>query len=140
MKIIEASYVGVAFSDHLALIIKIKLPENMSKLISPKSRPLFKSKPIVIQDKTFQTRLKSNFVLWKEIRKSTNINILAWWELVVKPGFKKLLIRRGQEINRERTGELNILLIRQSYLVRKLQLGKTHLLSELKFVQAEIIK
>ena len=140
LKIIEASYVGVAFSDHLALIIKIKLPENMSKLISPKSRPLFKSKPIVIQDKTFQTRLKSNFVLWKEIRKLTNINILTWWELVVKPGIKKLLIERGQEINRERTGELNILLIRQSYLVRKLQLGKTHLLSELKFVQAEIMK
>ena len=138
--ILEAYYVGVAFSDHLTLIVRIKLPENMSKLVSPKSKPLFKSKPNVIQDDIFQSRLKLNFELWLEVRKSTNIDVLNWWELVVKPNIKKLLIARGREINKERNGELNLLLIRQSYLVRKLQLGRSHFLADLKLVQAEIVK
>ena len=136
LQIIEASYVGVAFSDHLSLIIKIKLPENMSKLVSPKSKPFFKSKPSVIQDEIFQSRLKTNFKLWQEVRKSTNITVLTWWELVVKPSIKKLLITRGQEINRQRNGELNLLNIRQLYLVKKLQSGKFNFLSQLKLVQA----
>ena len=51
--VLEAYYVGVAFSDQFAYIVKIQLPENMEKLVSPKSQPLFKSKPEVIQDQLF---------------------------------------------------------------------------------------
>ena len=138
LEIVEAYYVGVAFSDHLTHIVKIKLPQNMTKIASPKSKPLFKSKPNVIQDEKFKSRLKENLNLWYQIR-SAGLDVLNWWELVVKPGIKKLLIDRGREINQERTGALNLLQIRQSYLVQKLQSGQHHRLAELKLVQKEIV-
>ena len=53
---------------------------------------------------------------------------------------KKLLIERGREITVQKNGELNLLLIRQAYLVRKLQTGKMHLLAQLHYVQAEIVR
>ena len=137
LQILEAYYVGVAFSDHLTFIIKIKLPSSMSKLTSPKSRPLFKSKPCVIQDSKFKSKLKEYFTLWLQVRQA-GLETLTWWEIVVKPGIKRLLIERGQEMNKENTGILNLLQIRQSYLVRKLQLGHLDRLVELKIVQNQI--
>ena len=138
LKILEAKYVGVAFSDHLTLVVKIKLPQNMEKIVSPKSKPLFKAKPNVIQDETFKGRLKDNFHLWSQVR-DAGLDILTWWELVVKPGIKKLLIERGREINFERAGELNLLQIRQAYLVKQLQSGNMNRLAELKLVQNKIV-
>jgi exonuclease III len=138
LSVLEAYYVGVAFSDHLPHIIKIKLPTPISKLFSPKSRPLFKSKPSVIQDQKFKERLKENFSLWSKVRQA-GLSTLPWWELIVKPGIKRLLIERGQELNKESTGALNLLLIRQSYLVRKLQSGQLDRLGELKLVQSQIV-
>ena len=41
-EILDASYVGVAFSDHLALVVKIKAPNNFAKLRSPKRRAFYK--------------------------------------------------------------------------------------------------
>ena len=122
----------------MPLIIKIKVPQTMTKLSSPKSRPLFKSKPFVIQDIKFKEKLKENLVLWSQVRQA-GLNTLSWWEIIVKPGIKKLLIERGQEINKENTGALNLLQIRQSYLVRKLQAGHLDRLSELKLVQKQIV-
>ena len=50
---------------------------------------------------------------------------------MVKPGIRKLAIQRSKEINTERREELNLLLLRQVYLTRKLQLGQQHRLGEL---------
>ena len=66
------------------------------------------------------------------------MDVLTWWELVVKPGIKRLAIHRGKEINRGKRGELNLLLLQQSYLARKLQLGDLRKLSELRCVQIQI--
>ena len=140
LTVLEAYYVGIAFSDHFTFIVKIQLPENMGKLVSPKCKPLFKSKPEVVQDETFRTRLKTNFAVWQEVRISTGLDILDWWEIVVKPSIKKLLIERGREISELKTGKLNLLLIRQAYLVRKLQSGMSHYLAQLHYVQAEVVK
>ena len=117
LEIISAEYVGVAFSDHLSLVFTIKVPQQLSGLLCPKSKPLFKANPDVIRDKIFQARLKDSFALWSEI-KEYGIDILIWWELVVKTGIKKLLIERGKEMAKVRRGELNLLLLQQSYLVR----------------------
>ena len=64
LKISDAFYVGVAFSDHFALIVKMQLPNNMSRLASPKSKPLFKSNPAVISDPIFQDTLKKHVKVW----------------------------------------------------------------------------
>ena len=48
---------SVAFSDHMAHVIKVALPSTMDKFISPGTRPYFKTSPEVIYDKTFKERL-----------------------------------------------------------------------------------
>ena len=130
---------GVAFSDHFALIITVKVPDHFAKLACPRSKPLFKAKPEVVTDKLFKKRLQESFSKWIQV-KNFGLDVLTWWELIVKPGVKKLLLERGKEINRERAGELNLLQLRQAYLVRKVQSGQVYRLTELKSVQLENVK
>ena len=70
MVIVEVKYVGLAFSDHHGLIVKIKLPDSQAKLICPKSKPQFKAKPEVVRDKIFNDNLKLKFSAWTEIRQA----------------------------------------------------------------------
>ena len=63
---------------------------------------------------------------------------MPWWELVVKPGLKHLLIQRGKEMNKEKSGYLNLLLLKQAYHVQKLQRGDSTRLASQKLVQAEV--
>ena len=74
---------------------------------------------------------------WQEVN-DLGLDILSWWEIMVKPGIKKLAIQRSKELNREKRGELNLLLLRQAYLIRQLQKGQLQLLWELRAVQADI--
>ena len=137
IKIIEAKYVGLAFSDHQALVVKVCIPNLKDKLKCPKSKPRFKASPEVIKDQIFKERLTEKFASWIDI-KNAGLSILDWWEIIVKPGIKSLLIQRGKEINKHKAGQLNLLLLRQSYLVRKLQNGAFDKIVELKMVQQEI--
>ena len=136
---IDASYVGVSFSDHLGYIAKVRLPALLSKLSSPKSKPQFKAKPEVIRDSIFLESLRKQMTEWNIVKES-GVDILQWWELIVKPGLRKLLINRGKELKREKVGVLNLLLLRQSHLVRKIQAGSLERLQELKQVQLEIMQ
>jgi hypothetical protein len=70
--------------------------------------------------------------------KDKGMDFMLWWEHMVKPGIKKLLIERGKEMKEERSGFLNLLMQRQSYLVRKLQSGEQWRLTELREVQTNI--
>ena len=91
----------------------------------------------MIRDKIFNERLKVKFSAWSEVRES-GLNLMSWWEVIVKPGIKRLLIDRGKELNKERSGHLNLLLLKQAYLVQKLQRGDMSKLADLKLVQAEV--
>ena len=42
---------------------------------------------------------------WQRV-KEAGANTMLWWELLVKPGIKSLLIERGKEMNNERSGQL----------------------------------
>ena len=118
----------------MAYTVKLKLPSYLAKIFSPKSRPLFKSKPEVVQDKVFKARLQDNMVNWLLIN-SLGVPILKWWEGVVKPGIRKLAITRSKELNKERWSELNPLLLRQAYLKRKVHNGNMRNISKLKAIQ-----
>jgi hypothetical protein len=59
---------------------------------------------------------------------------LFWWEVVVKPGIRKLGMQRGKQISKDSRDELNIFLSRQDYLNRKVKMGQSELLVELKNV------
>ena len=128
----------MSFSDHFGHIARISLPKHFEKVISPKTRPLFKANPDIVRDTDFKARLHNQFQLLHQARLDLDIDILTWWEDFVKPSIKKLLIERGKEVSKERRGILNFLLIRQAYLVRKIQKGSINKLSELKTVQSEI--
>ena len=132
--LISAKYEPLAFSDHMAHVITISLPSAFNRILSPRSRPIFKLRREVIRDEYFRENLKEAMTDWLVVR-SRGMEVLQWWELVVKPGVRKLAMKRSKEINQERRGELNMLMLRQSYLARKLQCGDRFRLRELMGVQ-----
>ena len=69
-------------------------------------------------------------ITWKRI-KSFGMETLQWWEVIVKPGIVKLAKSRSKQITRERKEELNLLLVRQAYLNKKVKLGNFDLLGDL---------
>ena len=54
----------------------------------------------------------------------------------MKPGIKKLALKRGKELNRIKKEQLNLLRLRQSFLNRKLSIGETWRLRELKVINS----
>ena len=136
MEVKKAIYVPLAFSDHMAHVVEFIVPPNFSKIISPKSRPSFKIRAEVIMDNIYKERLTASFQMWKRVKdfQHQGSGVLSWWEHLVKPGIRKLALERNKEINRDRKEVLNLLLIRQAYLTRKLQQGMRLKLGELKEV------
>ena len=74
---------------------------------------------------------------WKNIR-AFGMNTLLWWEVVVKPGIRKLGMQRGKQMSKDSRAELNLLLIRQAYLNKKVKQGITEHLMELTTVHSLI--
>ena len=130
---VQAEYVSIAFSDHLAFIETISIPDNMSKVISPRSRPFFKTSPVVVKDPVFQARLKAAMLEWLEVK--DKLPVTRWWELIVKSGVRKLALNRTKEINKQRRSYLNLQMLRQVFLTKKVQGGEVGHLEELREVQ-----
>ena len=137
LKVINTKYTSLAFSDHLGMIVTLSLPDQMTKLLSPRTRPLFRTSPDVVVDDIFRESLETSMKKWKEVR-SHGVDILIWWEKLVKPGIRKLALERGKELKKERRSHLNFLLIRQAYLTKKIQQGVLSRITELRVVQAQI--
>ena len=135
----EAKYKSLAFSDHLALVTTFLLPDDIAKILSPRSRPFFKTKPAIVLDQKFKEELEVKMMEWQEVRKQ-GVDTLIWWEKLVKPGVRKLAIARSKKMNKEKRGYLNLILVRQAYLTSKVQLGMFSKLTELKHVHLLIEK
>ena len=121
INVIEVNYVGVAFTDHNALVVKIKILPNCKKYMSPRVSPLFKAKPEAVKDEVFKARLCAQYEVWEAAKNTANIPTLDWWERTVKPGIRQLLRVRGRELRLEKMRRINLLQLRQSYLIRKIQ-------------------
>ena len=136
ISITESKYLPVAFSDHFSQIIQISLPDQLSRILCPKSRSTFRLRPEVIMDNLFKERLAIEMESWQRIKNFQNdpIDTLLWWDLLIKPGIKRLGIQRSKELNKERREELNLLLLRQVYLVKKIQRGQVDKLGELRTI------
>ena len=118
----EAKYLPIAFSDHHGLVVTICLPDPLSRMVCPNTRPAFKLRDEVIYDPVFQESLANAMSDWKNI-KAFGMDTLLWWEVVVKPGIKKLGMQRGKQMSKDSKAELNLLLVRQAYLNKKFKLG-----------------
>ena len=99
----EAEYISIAFSDHMAHVVTVSAPD-ISPLLPPQSRPLFKISPEIVHDRIFKQRLEKEFDGWKQVkerRKRTCHNAMvgnhAWSSLgfAILPSIEaKNLIRR----------------------------------------------
>ena len=134
----QAVYKPVAFSDHFGQVVEFLVPERITFIASPKCRPSFRIQAEVIKDEEFKDRLAASLQMWERVREfndnTDGSDTLSWWEQLVKPGIRKLAIERTKEIYTCRKEVLNLLLIRQAYLTRKLQSGMSNKLGELKEV------
>ena len=101
LSVVVAEYLSVAFSDHMSFVVRLSLP-GLDKIISPKTRPHFKTSPEVIHDKAFRRRLMEEMVGWQQV-KDRGLNIMSWWELIVKPGIRST-VRNLRYILRRRRG------------------------------------
>ena len=139
IKVKEAKYLPLVFSDHFAHEVQLMLPDSLAKILSPRSRPSFRLKSEVLKDEIFQARLQESMLSWQRVRQfqgeeSRQLGTLYWWEMLVKPGIRKLALQRTKEINIARKEEMNLLQLRQLYLTRKLHQGQAYRLGELKTV------
>ena len=137
VEVVEAEYQPLAFSDHFALIVKLKLDNPIAKILSPRSRFQFRLTPEVIRDKLFKERLGVAMISWQRVREfqgGSRLGILQWWDMLVKPGIVQLGIQRSKEIRKEKNEELNLLLLRQRNIKFKIQQGQNNLLKELNFI------
>ena len=133
----KAIYLPLAFSDHHAHVVTIELPDPFSRLLCPRPIPSFRIKAEVVQDPTFQQQLSEAMDIWQNVR-SFGLHVLPWWENMVKPGVRKLAQKRSRELIRINKEELNLLRLRQIYLNRKIVMGDTWRLGELKSVHTSI--
>ena len=125
LHVLEAKYVPLAFSDHFSHIVRISLPDPLSRILSPKCRPSFRLRPEIVRDYKFKQRLREAMVDWQRVKSfQGEIGPLQWGEFLVKPGIKKLGIQRTKEINKAKGEELNLLLLRQLYITKKIQEGQ----------------
>ena len=74
---------------------------------------------------------------WESIR-AFGMDSLLWWEVVVKPGIRRLGMVRGKQMAKDSRAELNLLLVRQAYLNKKVKGGQTDKLVELRNVHVLI--
>ena len=137
IKVNEAKYLPLAFSDHHAHVVTIILPDPFSRLLCPRSIPMFRIKAEVVQDPLFQDCLSESMACWQQVR-TFGLDVMSWWENLVKPGVRKLAQKRSREMFRVKQEELNLLRLRQTYLNRKLVLGDAGRLAELKTIHEKI--
>ena len=83
----------------MAHIVSIEVPDQLARILCPKSRPCYKIKQDVVQDQIFQERLEDSMESWQEI-KSFGLDVVPWWELIVKPGVRQLAMQRSKEMNK----------------------------------------
>ena len=139
VRVKEAEYLCVSFSDHLAHVITFDTPSiKIGKEYHRKS--LYKIKHFVIEDDVFQENVRKGFQEWHLMK--DDLSPTFWWEHVVKPGIKALALSREKEINLKRRRKLAALQLRLSYHVRALKkCAPEHFvicLSKLENVKAEM--
>ena len=64
-------------------------------------------KPEVICDKVFQDQLAESMTDWNLV-KEKGLDVLTWWEVVVKHGVKKLAMKRSMKLNWQKSGDINL--------------------------------
>ena len=138
ISIIKSEYFPVAFSDHFGLFTEVEVPFNLCQQVS--RRGSFKIKNDVACDPAFKDLVATEMVTWKEML-IHGLDVLTWWEIVVKLGVRRNALKRARELKAEWRSEVNMLYIKQAYLVKRLKSNVTvDNLTALKYTQSLICK
>ena len=135
----EAEYHPISFSDHLSLRLVYNLPSKLSHMVAPQARPHFKIPPDIVEDEIFAESISKAAEGWCQV-KEAGVNILSWWQYMVKPGIRHLAKVRSGELKKQRRKVLNLLYIRQAYLGSKVRSGDLSSLSQLAEVNLRVSK
>ena len=116
---VSSEYFSVPFSDHYGLLTKVKVPLNHSRQAIPRAKRNLKIRNEIV-DAIFVSEVAKSMKDWQKVREN-GLDVVRWWDLIVKPGIRRIAIERSKSINQERNGEINMLFIKQAYLVQKLK-------------------
>ena len=134
---VEAEYHSISFSDHLSQRLVYTLPSPLDRKIAPKPSPQFKIPPEVVNDSKFTELLQVKLDIWNQVLEA-GADPMTWWQHLVKKGILQLARERKREMNKERRGLLNLLLVRQAYLASKLLNGDLSCYTDLEEVKLRI--
>ena len=118
----EAEYHSISFSDHLSQRLIYTLPSPLDRQVAPKSKSQFKIPPEVVNDPDFKEKLSQNIDTWNQVLEA-GADPMTWWQHLVKKGILQLAREHKREMNKERQGQLNLLLVRQAWLASELLKG-----------------
>ena len=112
VRVTQAEYLAVSFSDHLAHIVTFDTPaiQCHEKSIW---KSIYKIKHFLVDDEIFRENIRTNFQDWLTIEDV--LSPTFWWDKVVKPGIKDIALLREKEINMHRRRKLAALQLLLSY-------------------------
>ena len=139
LRVVEAEYHSISFSDHLSHRLVFTLPSPLDRQVAPKSKPQFRISPEIVNDPNFEEKLKNKFEVWRQVLEA-GADPLIWWQHLVKKGIQHLARERARELYKQRQGYLNLLLLRQAYLASKLGGGDLSCYTALEEVKLRITK
>ena len=73
----------MSFSDHLSLKSSYSLTCEVNRFLAPWTKPQYKIPPNIAKEEIFKQRLKYKLIDWN-IVKDSGVDILIWWEYMVK--------------------------------------------------------
>ena len=141
VKVTQAEYLAVSFSDHLAHIVTFDTPTIQNRTQN-KRNSIYKIKHYLVDDDVFQQNVRTSFHEWLSLK--DGLSPTFWWDHVVKPGIKEIALSREKEINMHRRRKIAALQLKLSYHLRNLKKCGTEdfveCVSKLDVIKAEIQK
>ena len=139
LKVLEAEYNPISFSDHLSHRLVFSLPSPLDRQVAPEAKPQYRIPPEIVEDLEFQTRLKKAMQGWNQVLDG-GADLLIWWQHLVKKGICHIAKVRGRELLKQRRGQLNLLSLRLTHLSKKVSRGDYSCLTALEEVKLLITK
>ena len=118
IRVREAEYLVVSFSDHLAHVITLDT-STLKNQNNKRKKSLYKVKHFIIEDHIFQNKVRDSFLEWLVLK--DGLSPTFWWENIVKPGIKDIALSREKEINEQRRRKIAALQLRLTYHLRALK-------------------
>jgi len=126
--------VAAAFTDHLAVILRITLDTRNTC----RGRGYWMMNVSLLNEPTFMQRIQEEWVRWQN-RKKYYPNPVLWWERFVKKTLKLTFQREGAERRRDRETLKNFY-YKAIYQVLHTPTNYAHKATELKRLKAKIIR